>query len=357
MFGLEVRDFNGRGPNELALAGEEITMRSTTAIALSFLIGLAAVLGGATAAAETKWEMTSGYPESNYVTKNLSMFIQDVKQATDGKLEINLHSNQSLFKLPEIKRAVQTGQVQIGEIFSVLHSNDDPLYELNAIPFLAYRTEDAKVLWEVNRPYIMESFQKQGMRFLFGQTWPIQGFYTKKPLKSFADVKGLKFRIYSQMIRRMAEEMGTIPVTVQFSEVPQAFATGVIDMMYTSPQTGIDAQAWDFTKYFTNVGGNRTMTFVVANERAFRSLDPKLQQAVLDAAARAEARTWRQSDEITEEQLQLLVQKGMIVVKPTPELQATLDRIGGMLVQEWLKIAGPRGEEVIRKFQAARKKS
>lgn len=323
---------------------------------------LAALLGGAlalqtTGAAATTWEMASGYPESSYLTQNLRRFIADVEQATGGQLKINLHSNQSLFKLPEIKRAVQTGQVQVGELLSVLHSNDDPLYEVQAIPFLAYEIGDAKLLWEKSRTPIVQSFGKQGMRFLFGQVWPIQGFYTKRPMNSLSDAKGLKFRIYSKMTRRMAEEMGAIPATVQFSEVPQAFATGAIDMMYTSPQTGIDAQAWDFVKYFTNVGGNRAMNFVVVNERAFRALEPKLQEAVTQAAARAEERTWTQAEEVTAGQLKLLEDKGMAVLEPSPELRRDLHKIGDLVLKEWLAIGGERGEAVVREFLAARKKS
>lgn len=302
-------------------------------------------------AAAEKWDMASGYPDSNFHTQNIQQFIEGVKTATGGKLEIVLHSNQSLFKLPETKRAVQSRQVPIGEILLVQFGNEDPLFEVSSIPFLADDYPKARKLWALTKPMIEERLAKQGVRLLYGVPWPPQAFYSKAPLNTLADAKGLKFRAYNVVTARMAELMGAIPVTVAFSEVPQAFATGLVGMMYTSAQTGIDTQAWDFTRHVTMVGGNHSMNAVIVNEGAFRRLPADVRKAVLEAAAQAEVRGWKMSEEITGKQVEILKAKGMVVVGPSPELRAQLERVGAALTDEWIKKAGEAGQAVVRKFR------
>lgn len=315
------------------------------ALTVVFLVALAG------SAAAEKWNFASGYPDSNYHTQNIKQFVDDAQKATGGKLEITLHSNQSLFKLPETKRAVQSGQVQLGELLIVQFGNEDPIYEVSAIPFLSDTFPKAKKLWAVSKPITAERLATQGIRLLYGVPWPSQGFYTKTPVVTLADFKGLKMRTYSAMTSRMAELMGAIPASVAFSEVPQAFATGLVASMYTSPQTGIDTQAWDFSRHFVNVGGNHTMNVVVMNEGAFKRLPADVQAAVLDAAARAEARGWATAEEATGRQIQILKDKGMTVTGPSPEFRAQLEKIGATLAEEWVKKAGDVGQTVVRKVR------
>jgi TRAP-type transport system periplasmic protein len=316
-----------------------------------FAIAAALLIGFASPAAAEKWDMASGYPDSNFHTQNLNQFAQDVKQPTRGELDIVLHSNQALFKLAEIKRAVQSRQVPIGEILLVQFGNEDPFYEVSSIPFLADDYRKAKKLWEVTRPIIAERLGKQGIRLLYGVPWPPQAFYTKTAVNSVADVKGVKARAYNAVTARMAELMGAIPATVPAPEVPQAFSTGLVGMMYTSAQTGVDTQAWDFTRYVTMVGGNHSMNVVIVNDGAFKRLPAEAQKAVLDAAVKAEARGWKLSEEATAKHVQILKDKGMTVSEPSLQFRAELQKVGATLTEEWLKRAGDAGQAAIRKFR------
>ncbi|MBI1734998.1 MAG: TRAP transporter substrate-binding protein [Candidatus Rokubacteria bacterium] len=322
-------------------------MSRIVAVAFAALL----LIGSPGPAAAEKWDLASGYPESNFHTQNINQFAQDVKQATGGKLELTVHSNQALFKLAEIKRAVQSRQVPIGEVLLVMFGNEDPFYEVSSIPFLADTYPSAKKLWDVTKPLIAERLGKQGIRLLYGVPWPPQAFYTKTPLRSVADLKGVKARAYNPVTARMAELMGAIPATVPQPEVPQAFSTGLVGMMYTSGQTGVDTQAWDFTRHVTMVGGNHSMNVVFANEGAFRALPADVRQAVLDAAARAEARGWKLSQEVTGKHVQILKDKGMTVTEPSPQFRGELQKVGATLTEEWLKKAGEAGQAAIRKFR------
>jgi TRAP-type transport system periplasmic protein len=318
--------------------------------ALLLSLPLLALGAAPSAAQEVEWTMASGYPDSNFHTENLRFFIDQVEQATDGELAITLHSNQALYKLPEIKRAVQTGQVQAGELLLVQFGNEDPFFEVSAVPMLADTYEEAGQLWELTEPVIGERLAEQGVRLLYGVPWPVQGFYSKIPISSSADVQGLKFRAYSAVTARMAEELGMIPATIASSEIPQAFATGLVSVMYTSPQTGIDTQAWDFTQHFMNVGGNFSMNVVIVSQDAFGDLSPDAQNAVIEAADQAEQRGWELSEQVTAEQIDTLEEHGLTVSEPSPEFLAELQEVGKTLTEEWVGKAGPEGQEIVQKL-------
>src|ERR687891_240937 len=108
----------------------------------------------APAMAQTKWNLPAAYPADNFHTENLSAFAKDIAAATGGKLQITVHPNASLFKAPEIKRAVQTGQAQIGEVLISLHENEDPVFGVDVVPFLATSFAESKKLWNASKPAI-----------------------------------------------------------------------------------------------------------------------------------------------------------------------------------------------------------
>lgn len=312
---------------------------------------LAAGLIASSSALADKWNMPVRSNERNYMTRNILEFANDVKAGTSGKLEIVVHPEDSLTKQPEVKRAVQTSQVQLGEFLMSMHSNESALFGVDAIPFLATTSDENRKLLAAARPLIEERLKKQGVRILFVVPWPPNSFYAGKELKSVFDFKGVKFRAYNPITGRLAELMGAVPVTVQQSEVSQAFSTGVIQAMITSPATGVDTQAWDFVKYFYDVKAMAPWNLVVVNERAFGRLDKAAQDAVLAAGKKAEERGWAWQVEETGKLVATLKAKGMDVREPSPELQKELKAIGEKLIQEWTKSAGEDGEKILAAYR------
>lgn len=298
-----------------------------------------------------KWNMPVRSNERNYMTKNIIEFANEVKKASDGKLDIVIHPEDSLTKQPEVKRAVQTGQVQIGELLVSMHSNEWPIFGVEAVPFLASKITDNQKLLNAVRPLIEERLKKQGMRLLFVTPWPPQSFYTGKDINSTNDFKGVKFRAYNPVTGRLAELMGATPVTVQQSEVPQAFSTGVIQAMITSPATGVDTQAWDFVKNYYPVSAMTPWNIVIVNERAFSRLDKKTQDAVLAAAKTAEARGFKMQQEETGKLEDVLKSKGMLIKQPSPQFMSELQKIGDQLIMEWAKAAGEDGKKVLDAYK------
>jgi TRAP-type transport system periplasmic protein len=319
--------------------------------AVAVAASLAGALLASSAAFADKWNMPVRSNERNYFTRNILQFAEDVKKATDGKVEIVVHPEDSLTKQPEIKRAVQTGQVQIGELLMSIHSNESAVFGVDSVPFMASNNEENRKLLAAARPFIEERLKRQGIRLLFVVPWPPNSFYAGKEINSTADFKGVKFRAFNPVTGRLAELMGAVPVTVQQSEVPQAFSTGVIQAMITSPATGVDTQAWDFVKYFYEVKAMAPWNIVIVNERIFSRLDEKTQEAVLAAAKAAEERGWKLQADETGKLLDTLRTKGMEIRQPSAELMTELKKIGDQLIQEWTKAAGEEGQKILDAYK------
>ena len=303
------------------------------------------------AAAQSKWDMPTPYPATNFHTENVVQFAADVEKATGGKLKIQVHPGASLFKAPEIKRAVQGGQAQIGEILISGYSNEDPLFGVDSVPFLATSYAEAAKLWKASRKAIEDRFAKQGMMVLYSVPWPPQGIYSSKPIRSVADMKGLKMRTYNPYTSRIAELAGAQPVTIQAAELAQAFATGAVNANITSGATGYDTKAWEVVKNYYDTQAWIPKNVVFVNRKAFDALDKGSQSALLEAAAAAEARGWKTSEEKAKWYLEQLAKNGMTVAPPSAQLKSDFRKIGETMTQEWLKSAGPDGKAVVDAFR------
>ncbi|NKI92751.1 TRAP-type C4-dicarboxylate transport system substrate-binding protein [Rhizobacter sp. SG703] len=301
--------------------------------------------------AQTRWDLPAAYPASNFHTENLTQFAADVDRATAGKLKITVHANASLFKAPEIKRAVQGGQAQIGEILLVNYQNEWQIFGADGLPFLADSYDESAKLYKAQKPVLEKKLAEQGMMLLYAVAWPPQGIYVKKPINSAADLKGVKWRAYSPATSRIAELVNAQPVTVQAAELSQAMATGVIESYMSSGSTGYDTKTYEHIKYFYDTQAWLPKNAVLVNKAAFDALDKPTQAALLKAGAEAEARGWALSKSKNTEYLELLKKNGMNVLPPSAQLKADLKKVGDTMLQEWLQKAGPEGQAIVDAYR------
>jgi TRAP-type transport system periplasmic protein len=314
-------------------------------------LSLAAFAFAGQVAAQTKWDLPAAYPASNFHTENLVQFANDVDKATGGKLKITVHPNASLFKATEIKRAVQGGQAQIGEILLVNFQNEWQIFGVDGIPFLADSYDSAAKLWRAQKPVLEKKLGEQGMMVLYSVAWPPQGIYSKKPINSANDMKGLKWRAYSPATARIAELVGAQPVTVQAAELSQAMATGVVDSYMSSGSTGFDSKTYEHIKNWYDTQAWLPKNAVIVNRAAFNALDKATQDAVLKAGADAEARGWAASKKTNTEVLEKLKANGMTIHTPSPQLKADMKKVGDTMLKEWLEKAGPEGQQLVDAYR------
>jgi TRAP-type C4-dicarboxylate transport system substrate-binding protein len=305
----------------------------------------------AAAQAQTKWDLPAAYPATNFHTVNLQQFADDIDKASSGKLKITVHANASLFKLPEIKRAVQGGQAQIGEILLSAYQNEWIIFGADGLPFLADSYDEAMKLWRAQKPLLDKKLGEQGMMVLYSVAWPPQGIYTKKPLASAADLKGVKWRAYSPATSRIAELVGAQPVTVQAAEFAQALATGVVESTMTSGATGVDSKLFEHLKFYYDTQAWLPKNAVIVNKAAFDALDAPTRAAVTKAAADAEARGWAASRKVNVDTLERLKVNGMQVLPPSPQLKADMAKVGETMLKEWVDRAGADGKALLDAYR------
>jgi TRAP-type C4-dicarboxylate transport system substrate-binding protein len=315
------------------------------------IIAVAALAAFGAAQAQTKWDMPTPYSDGEFHTRNVVMFADEVKKATGGKLELVVHTNGSLIKHPDILRAVSTGQVNIAEFLLGQYGNEDPVFAADNVPFVAPGYDNAMKFYKAQKPVLERKLQGRGLKLLYSVPWPGQGIYTKDPVKSVSDFKGLKMRTYSPLTARLAELLGAAPTVVQVPEVPQMFATGAMHAMVTSSATGTATKAWEFVKNYYKTNAWNPKNVVVVNERAFARLPKAQQDGVLKAAAAAEPRGWEMSKQREKDADELLAKNGVTVSEPSPELKTALAKIGEQMAAEWEKSAGADGQAILKAYR------
>jgi len=315
------------------------------------VIAVAAFAAFGAAQAQTKWDMPTPYSDGEFHTRNIKTFAEDVKKNTGGALDITVHANGSLIKHPDILRAVSTGQVNIAEFLLGQFGNEDPVFAADNVPFVAPGYDAGMKFYQAQKPVLEKKLQGRGMKLLYAVAWPGQGIYTKDPVKSVNDFKGLKMRTYSPLTARLAELLGSAPTVVQVPEIPQMFATGAMHAMVTSSATGTATKAWEFVKNYYKTNAWNPKNVVVVNERAFSRLPKNQQDGVLKAAAAAEPRGWEMSKQREKDADELLAKNGVTVSEPSPELKAALAKIGEQMAAEWEKSAGAEGQEILKRYR------
>jgi TRAP-type C4-dicarboxylate transport system substrate-binding protein len=299
------------------------------------------------------WDMPTPYVDSIFHTKNIVQFADDIKRLTNGRLTINIHSGASLYKHAEIKRAVRSGQVPIGESLISLYGNEDPLYQIDVLPLLATSYDSADKLWEASQMTISTLLKKQGVKLLFSVPWPPQGLYVKKEINTMDDLKGLKIRAYNALLSRLVELLGAIPAMVETPEVPQAFSTGIIDSMMTSPSTGVSSQAWDYVQYYYDFQAWIPKNMVIVNQEAMDALPKDIHDIVIKVAQDAEKRGWEMSKRETIEKIDILKEHGIKVLPPTKEVSKGLTEIRKKIALEWQEKAGEQGAKLLEQYNEA----
>jgi TRAP-type C4-dicarboxylate transport system substrate-binding protein len=242
--------------------------------------------------------------------------------------------------------------VAIGELLLGQFGNEDPVFAADNVPFVAPGYDNAWKFYQAQKPVLQKKLQGRGMRLLYAVAWPGQGIYTRDPVKSVSDFKGLKMRTYSPLTARLCELLGASPTVVQVPEVPQMFATGAMHAMVTSSATGTTTKAWEFVKNYYKTNAWNPKNVVVVNQRAFARLPKAQQEALVKAAAAAEPRGWEMSKAREKEGDETLAKNGMSVNEPSPELKAALAKIGEQMAAEWQKSAGADGQAILKAYRS-----
>lgn len=324
-------------------------MLNTKSLGISALFTFSVMVS--TALAGEKWDMPMAYPATNFQSVNAAEFGTCVTKGTAGDIEIVTHPNGSLFKGNDIKRAVQTGQTQIGERLLSSHENENPIFGTDSIPFLATSYEDSVKLFAAARPQLEKVLGDQGLVLMYSVPWPPQGLYFKKNVNSLADMAGVKVRSYNTATARLAELTGMAPISIEAAEISQALSAGVIGSLITSAVTGQDSKVWEQLDHFYEVKAWMPRNSVIVNKAAWDNLSDKTKAVFTDCATKAEAAGLEKSQAANAAALETLKKNGMRVLQPSEQLAGEMAKIGQAMTNEWIAKAGDAGKAVVDTFK------
>lgn len=316
---------------------------------LSLTLAAGVAVAGA-ASAET-WQFSANDIDTNFHTENARLFADDVARLSGGEMTIEVVSGAALLGRSELKRGVQSGVVPMGDLLIGALGNENPIYNADLIPLLATSFDDAAKLWDITRPMYEADLAEDGLMILWAEPWPAQGIYTTAPIESADALAGVDFRAYNSATARFAELLGAVPTTIPSSEVPQAFSTGLVSAMITSPTTGVDTQAWDFASHFYHVQAMVPKNFILVNADMFNGLPEGAQNAMMEAAAIAQERGWEMAMEAQERELAILAENGMTVEGTPAVMEDKLAEIAAIMLEEWSAEGGEQAAAIVAAFQ------
>ncbi len=316
-----------------------------------FLSAVALAMTASSAAMAEKWDMPMAYSAANFHSATGVEFANCVTTGTGGEIEIVIHPSGSLFKGAEIKRAIQTGQVPIGERLLSGHQNENALFGFDSVPFLATSFDDSQKLWQAAKGPIEELLDAQNLVLLYSVPWPPQGMYFKKEVNSVADMKGIKFRSYNSATARLAELTGMLPVQIEAAEISQAFATGVAEAMVSSGATGYDRKIWESLSHFYEVDAWLPRNYVMVNKDVWDDTSEASRNVIRGCAGLAEYTGFWRAREYTGFTMNGLRAGGMQVAPASEALVEELKAIGDVMTREWLEKADHEGRSIVATFR------
>jgi len=295
--------------------------------------------------------MHLNYPAGNFHSKGAQQFADRVKEATNGELTIVLHPGSALgFKGPELLRAVSEGQLAIAEVPTGMVEGDAPVVALTAQPFISSNAFEQRLLYQLAKPTYAKELKRFNQFTLYSSVWPFSGIYTQRPIASADDLKGLKMRVYDGTGLEFGKATGIAARKMPFSEVYPAMKAGLLDSMYTSSVSGVDAKSWEVLKYFTPINIVGPVNMVNVNLDAWNKLPKKIQQTVLEIAADMEDDMWNLAGDMDRKSRTTLKENGMIVNPVNKAFRKELDNIGVQLRKAWAQKAGQDAQNILKEY-------
>lgn len=316
----------------------------------------ALVLGGAMALgasavpsfAQHNWDAGTSFPPSNFLVQGLQEFARRVNEATNGQVAITVHAGGAIgLQGPDAMRAVKDGIVAIAEGSFSQQTGVTPLSFLGDVPMLAVGYDQTKQFRDALGPLLAAKEAELNQKVLYMAPWPGQGFYTKNPINQLSDLRGVKIRAGSGSAFDFLAALGASPAMLPWGEVTPALATGAIQGVITSSQSGVDGKFWEFLGYYYSTDYTNPLSVVTVNLDAWKALTPELQAAIEKVAAEIEPEIWQASKDGDAKARATLTENGIKIVTPSEEFMKQAYDASAKLREDALAKAGPDGPKLI----------
>lgn len=302
--------------------------------------------------AAENWNLSNAYAANSIHGEGNVVFAEALARNSGGEITVTLHPGGALgYASGDHFDAVADGAVEIADTPGNFLGGIDSFLLLSALPFLASTVDQARDLMEVAMPEYEKIFESNGQIVLYASPWPASGIWAKTPVKSASDLASVKIRTFDSSSTRAFQAIGASPIQLGWADVVPQLATGGISAVLTSAEGGVTQSFVEHTPYFTEINYALPLNFVHMNKEIYDGLTPEMQKAVMDAAAEASERNWKEVVARTQKNYDALgADGGTIITELSDTFLAELGTAGDGVLEEWLGKSGERGTAVIEAF-------
>lgn len=296
--------------------------------------------------------MTSEYEYDSLMGKGDKVFVEKVKDLSNGDISIILHLNGSLgLKSADNLDAVADGVVHMADTLGGVLAGSDPIFLLASLPFIVNNGDEARALYDAARPAYEAFFARHGQILLYASPWVSSGFWGKKPIDSQEALTNWKVRTYDASGTRTMVAAGAAPIQLSWADVVPQLATGGIDGVLTSSEGGVTAKFYEHLSHFTEINYALPLNFRHMNADAFNGLSPEHQQLIRDAAAQTEEESWIAARDLVEATYSIMQGHGVTIVREVePEFRTHLNAAASDVLADWKQRAGEDGTKVMQEY-------
>lgn len=287
-----------------------------------------------------------------------AVFKNLVEAGTNHEIEVRLFPAAVLGQEREMMEMLKGGLIHVNLATAGSMGSFFPLYGAFDIPYLVPNYSVAYDVWDGPFGEKVDKliFEKTGLRSLgfYGQ----DGFYhltnNKRPIKSVADMKGLKFRTMTLPSHiKFFESMGASAIPMSWAELYTSLQTGVIDGQHNPVGYTVQGKFYEAQKYMTLTRHMYAVGFLLVNDQWFQSLSPEFQNVVVDAArvARVAGRGITAIVNSDKEKGMPLLAKHMEIYTPTPTEIAGFAKVTIPAMKKYVKESlGAEGDALLNDY-------
>ncbi|RMH48933.1 MAG: c4-dicarboxylate-binding protein [Alphaproteobacteria bacterium] len=302
--------------------------------------------------AQVHWDVAIPWGATEFHTVNAMNFAKRVEEETGGAVRMTVHPGGALgIKANESLRAVEDGAVPVAEYALFQNVGDLPILGIESIPFLIRDYAQLRKMHDLVRPLWEAELEKRNQKALYIVPWPSQNFFTRTPVRTLDDLKGMRFRTYDANTATMIQRLGAVPIQMNSPDIVPALATGKLDAVMTSGTTAVAQKYWEFLNHVYTTNHLWASNALAVNLDAWNGLPADVRATIERIAAEMEPGFWKISQGEHEKRMAELAAHGMTVEAPSPELAAAMRAATADMADEFAARV-PGAAEIIARFRA-----
>lgn len=277
--------------------------------------------------------------QKNPLTVGQYTYLDELEKRTNGAVKFERYDAGSLAPGPALLESLSAGIADTAGICPPYYRGEMPLHQLTVLPgFSEYPYPKAMAWYRLYErvPELMGELKKHNIKLLSVQALKASGVFSKKPIRSISDLKGMKLRVLGYQAELLAA-LGGVPVSMATSEIYEAMSKGTIDGHIHNSPAIIAFGTFELAKYYTEFNFGDPVFLIGMNQNTFNRLPDSVKKVIdemtvegiqksVEACARGNHKLDKKMKEV-----------GIEFIKPTAADAAKVTECADQILAKWVK--------------------